>query len=278
MRKFFVILFLLIMICQNAYAYKTEDKDIPVDVVVNGCFIKTDVRAFIDSGTTYVPIRFVSDALGAHSVEWNAEECSATIKQADVTIKLFENKNYAYINDQEVTLSANTPIVNGRMFVPVRFVSEGFGAKVDWDKKYYNVIIEKEGLVVNESMIDKTYTNDEVLWLARIIHAESEGEPGRGKIGVGNVVLNRVASSSFPNTIYEVIFDRKNGVQFQPIMNGAIYNIPSNESVIAAKRALRGENTVGKSLYFFNPRIASSNWIARNRKFYISIKNHDFYL
>ncbi|MBE7026961.1 MAG: copper amine oxidase [Ruminococcaceae bacterium] len=278
MKKFLIILFSMLLICQNAHAYRTADKDIPVDIVVNGSFIKMDERAFVESGRAYVPIRFVSEALGVDSIEWNDEECSATIKQADTTIKLFEDKNYAYINDEEVQLDANTPVINGRLFVPVRFVGESLGANVDWDKKYYNVLIDKDGVVIDEAKVDKTYTNDEVLWLARIIHAESEGEPARGKIGVGNVVLNRVASPSFPNTIYDVIFDRKNGVQFQPIMNGAIYNIPSNESVISAKRALRGENTVGNSLYFFNPRIASSNWIARNRKFYISIKNHDFYL
>ena len=67
-------------------------------------------------------------------------------------------------------------------------------------------------------------------------------------------------------------------MQFEPVINGSIYNTPSNESVISAKRALRGENTVGKSLYFFNPKTAASNWIEKNRQYYITINNHDFYL
>ena len=164
------------------------------------------------------------------------------------------------------------------MYVPVRFVSETFGAKVGWDATYYTVQIEKKGITVNGSLIDRRYTIDEIFWLGRIIEAESAGEPVRGKVGVGNVVLNRVKSPEFPNTIYEVIFDRKYGVQFEPILNGTIYNTPSNESIISAKRALRGENMVGESLYFLNPRIAQSNWITNNRTYYTTIKNHDFYL
>ena len=119
---------------------------------------------------------------------------------------------------------------------------------------------------------------DEIFWLGRIIEAESSGEPASGKVAVGNVILNRVKSNEFPNTIYTVIFDRTHGVQFEPIMNGSIYNTPSAESMISAKRALRGENIAGNSLYFLNPRTAANSWISNNRPYYMTIHNHDFYL
>ena len=66
------------------------------------------------------------------------------------------------------------------------------------------------------------YDADVVYWLSRIISAESRGEPLIGQIAVGNVVLNRVRSSAFPNTVWGVIFDRKWGVQFSPVSNGTI--------------------------------------------------------
>jgi N-acetylmuramoyl-L-alanine amidase len=87
---------------------------------------------------------------------------------------------------------------------------------------------------------DQYYDSDDVKWLSRIINAEAEAEPLEGKIAVGNVVLNRVASDEFPDTIYSVIFDKANGVQFSPTASGAIYNTPTDESVLAAKMCLDG--------------------------------------
>ena len=124
----------------------------------------------------------------------------------------------------------------------------------------------------------KAYTKDDVFWMTKIINAESAGEPIQGKIAVGNVILNRVDSIDFPNNIYSVIFDRKYGVQFEPVINGTIYNDHTLDCITAAKRALKGENYAGQSLYFLNPKTASNSWIINNRTFMVSISNHDFYL
>ena len=89
--------------------------------------------------------------------------------------------------------------------------------------------------------------------------------------------MNRAASKQFPNTIYGVIFDRKWGVQFTPIANGAIYKTPSEESIIAAKLILDGCRISEQALYFLDPRQASSFWIVHNRQALFSIGCHDFY-
>lgn len=278
MKKLITMLFVLLCFSTAANAAATPDRNIPIDISVNGSFIKTDAPAFIDYDTTFVPIRFVSDALGAHSVTWDQSRATATIKQGNTTIQITENKKEAYVNGRKVTLNKSARIYSGRLYVPVRFVAESFGAKVSWDDTYYIVQINKSGVSVNSSLIDWRYTKDEIFWLGRIIEAESSGEPPNGKVAVGNVILNRVKSNEFPNTIYTVIFDRTHGVQFEPIMNGSIYNTPSSESMISAKRALRGENIAGNSLYFLNPRTAANSWIANNRPYYMTIHNHDFYL
>ena len=129
----------------------------------------------------------------------------------------------------------------------------------------------------NSSSTTHLINDDSVYWLSRIIEAEAGGEPFKGKVAVGEVILNRVESNEFPNTIWGVIFDDKFGIQFEPVANGTIYNTPSSESIEAAKVALSGSNYIGDCLYFLNPKIASSNWIVKNRKFYTTIAKHDFY-
>ena len=114
-------------------------------------------------------------------------------------------------------------------------------------------------------------------WLSRIISAEAKGESFLGQMAVGNVVLNRVAHPSYPNTIYGVIFDRKHGTQFSPVSYGTIYQAPTESAVIAAKICLEGYTLSDEILFFYNPRIASTNWIAQNRPYAFTIGNHRFY-
>lgn len=119
---------------------------------------------------------------------------------------------------------------------------------------------------------------DDLYWLSRIIHAESQGEPYEGKVAVGNVILNRVKSSEFPNTVYGVVFDKQFGyTQFSPVLDGSINNTPNAESINAAKAALNGERPVGSALYFLNPSKATNFWIVQNRKYFMKIGDHDFY-
>jgi spore germination cell wall hydrolase CwlJ-like protein len=89
--------------------------------------------------------------------------------------------------------------------------------------------------------------------LARIIHSEAEGEQYKAKVAVGAVILNRVSSPIFPNTIAGVIYQVTDGhYQFEPVLNGRI-NYPANaDSVKAAQDALNGWDPTNGALYFFN--------------------------
>ena len=119
---------------------------------------------------------------------------------------------------------------------------------------------------------------DDIFWLARIIHAESQGESYTGQVAVGNVIMNRLRSSSFPSTIYGVIFEYTNGIpQFSPVQDGTIYNTPSAASMKAAEEAYWGAKPVGGALYFFNPKKAAGTWIVRNKQYVTTIGNHAFY-
>ena len=118
----------------------------------------------------------------------------------------------------------------------------------------------------------------DLYWLSRIISAESCGESMEGQIAVGNVVLNRVASREFPDTIPGVIFDKVDGVQFEPVSNGTVYKTPTAQSVEAARRVLAGEQVIGKALYFYAPALSQGTWINANRTYYKTIGCHRFYL
>lgn len=295
-----------------------------IKINVNGKYIDSDIPPFIQSGTTYVPIRFISTALDVDSITWDESSRTVGITNGSDKIMLAIGKSYAYVNDTYVSLTKSPMIVDGRTFVPLRFISQSFGADVDWDADTYTVTITNATTsdssssssstessssssssnssssssgsstpsrgessrpsstpstsTPSTSTTTPTYTEDEVYWLSRIIEAEAAGEPFAGKVAVGEVILNRVASSDFPNTIWTVIFDNKFGVQFEPTINGTIYNTPSEESINAAKTALSGSNYVGDCLYFLNPTKAQSNWIVKNRTYYTTIANHDFYL
>mgnify|MGYP001944159859 FL=1 len=126
--------------------------------------------------------------------------------------------------------------------------------------------------------INRNYTDGDLYWLARIIQAEAGGESYQGKVAVGNVILNRVNSKEFPNTIYNVIFEYYGSIpQFSPVADGTIYNTPSQESINAAKEAINGVRPVGNSTYFFNPSKAAGTWIVKNKTYVSRIGGHVFY-
>lgn len=142
---------------------------------------------------------------------------------------------------------------------------------------------ETQRTLKNDSMSkketsSKDYNSNDVYWLSRIIEAEARGESYKGKVAVGNVILNRVKSKDFPNTIYNVIFEYFGNIpQFSPVQEGTIYNNPSKESINAAKDAINGYKPVGDATYFFNPNKAAGSWIVKNKSYVSTIGGHAFY-
>ncbi len=120
---------------------------------------------------------------------------------------------------------------------------------------YEEPVYETEAPVYEEPVYEtEPATNvsaDDLTLLAAIIYCEAGNQPWDGKVAVGAVVLNRVASSSFPDTIYDVIYQSG---QFTPASNGSLASALANgvpdECVQAAQAALNGENPVGGALYF----------------------------
>ena len=108
--------------------------------------------------------------------------------------------------------------------------------------------------------------------LARLVHGEARGEPYKGKVAVAAVVLNRVKSSSFPNTIAGVIYQRG---AFDAVSDGQINMQPDNESVRAARDAMNGWDPSNGCLYYYNPKTATSRWML-SRPVLLHIGQHAF--
>lgn len=111
---------------------------------------------------------------------------------------------------------------------------------------------------------------------ARLVEAEAKGEPYEGKVAVATVVLNRVESSEFPDSVTDVIKEKVGkAYAFSPVQNGEINKPASEDSKEAVEEALKREDTLDNSIYFYNPDIATDSWI-RTRDAVETIGNHVF--
>jgi N-acetylmuramoyl-L-alanine amidase len=123
---------------------------------------------------------------------------------------------------------------------------------------------------------NSTITVAEKDLMARLVHAEAKGEPYAGKVAVATVILNRVTSHDFPNTINSVVYERSNGhYAFTPVQNGAINQPSDAASRQAVNEALAFKGQGNGSLFFYNPNTAVSKWIF-SREVTVTIGNHRF--
>ena len=230
--------------------------------------------AIIDS-VTYVGLRSFCDLFGEYDISWNDATKTARVKADGLSITATQGDLYIYANERCLYTVTPIRIIDNRICVPIRAIAKALGVSVSWDDASRSVVLTKGSREFESG--DSYYNADDLYWLSRIISAEAKGESLKGQIAVGNVVLNRVRSTSYPNTIYGVIFDRKHGTQFSPVSFGTIYQAPTASAIIAAKICLEGYSLSNDILFFMNPRLATNNWIALNRPFAFRIGNHDFY-
>lgn len=116
------------------------------------------------------------------------------------------------------------------------------------------------------------YSSSDVYLLAQLIRAEAENQPYAGKVAVGAVVLNRVRSPRFPNTIRGVIYQPG---QFEPVSNGRIYRPARSVDLQAARDAVNGWDPTGGALYFFNHKRVSNRFLW-SRPWKTTIGDHRF--
>ena len=244
-----------------------------IGLTLNGKALSSDTRMI--NGAPYVSLRSFINETTNMSVTYRSAARTLSVKGSGFEMEVIDGSNVIYANGR--TFFSMTPsaiMTNGSMYAPLQSIAKALGFGY-----YINTRGEATltGGVKPLTHGNTYYPSDAVYWLSRIISAESRGESLLGQIAVGSVVMNRVKSSAYPNTIWGVIFDKKYGVQFSPVLDGTIYAAPTAVSITAAKICLEGFNVNTSALFFLYPKYSTSSWIPNNRQYLFSIGKHDFY-
>lgn len=140
--------------------------------------------------------------------------------------------------------------------------------------------------IVGYSVLELKYvyrlSEEDLETLLRIVEAEAGNEDEDGKLLVANVVLNRMNSEVFPDTVSGVVFQREKGIsQFSPVANGSFYRVKVSEGTVnAVERALTGEDISQGALYFVSRKYADSDkvkWFDRNLTYLFKHGGHEFF-
>ena len=134
------------------------------------------------------------------------------------------------------------------------------------------VTAAKMGITLKNSTSSSNYNSNDRYLLAKVIYAEARGESYTGQVAIGAVVLNRVKDSRFPNTVSGVIYQPW---AFTAVNDGQIKLEPNLKAYQAADDALNGWDPTYGSVYYYNPKTATSSWI-RTTKYVTTIGNHVF--
>ena len=209
-------------------------------------------------------------------VDVSAEDTSgemANIEEETLNFRAEAGDCYVVANGRYLYVETLVQTIEGKVAVPVRTLAEVFNLDVGYDTVTRYILLEKQDGSGAYILDGESYYDENILyWLSRIIYSESGNQSMEGQIAVGNVVMNRLNSPMFPNTIKGVLFQKN---QFSPAMSGSIYRTPRAMSVVAAKLVMDGAVVLEDAL-FFN-RAGMNTFAARNRIYVATIGAHAFY-
>ena len=242
-------------------------------LLVDGIAAPAEVEMTQKDGVTYVALANMALCLDeTAAVNWNAESQVLTVTTSKLSLTAKVGQLYLEANGRYLYLPEGVQMVNGKVVVPLWAVTEAFGAKPGWESSTGIVTVTRGSGAIQSG--DSYYDQNDLFWLARIIYAESGNQPLEGQMAVGIVVMNRVESPIYPNTV-EGVLAQKN--QFSTYQSGRLANrTPNASSVIAAKLVLDGGvvSEVKDALYFDS---SSNSWASRNREFAAVLGGHKFY-
>lgn len=252
------------------------------------------------NGVPYCTVKyFFESVLTNAKVYWanNGSNVKGTTADGEtLTLLAQPGSQYMYVNGQSIYVPNGIKIKNGYTMAPIEQLAAVFsGSTVTYDW-YLNAYVVMTGTCLTGSMYQQAayqttayqpaadvsavnsyqstgYYDPQALdLLSRVIDAEAGSMSMEGKVSVGNVVMNRVASSEFPNTVYGVLYQRN---QFTVVNTARFQRTPSADSVAAAKMAMDGVNYVPGAVFYNVTGLRS--WASYNRPFLMSFAGHDFY-
>lgn len=229
--------------------------------------------ALAQSGAVVLSLPDVCDLLGfSCTAERDGSTVTYTVDGVPMTFTCGDKLYTA--NGRTLYAENGVQALDGDIVLPPEAMTKLFGAAIAYDESAQTVSVDPAGKALLQDG-ESFYEQFDLYWLSHIVYSESNGQPLEGMIGVGNVVLNRVASARFPDSVEEVVFQPG---QFNPVDMGTIYLEPSEQAILAAKLAIEGVNTVGESLYFVNPVAGDSSWFNARLVHTCTIADHAFYM
>ena len=236
-------------------------------------------RALVRDGEVYLSPALLCGELNL-TLETRVDDAGFCLEIGPLTVTGETGQEYLCAGERYLFVPEGWIVREGQVLLPAQALARLFQTQVQVTGQPLRVELSTRGARLMDgdySFYLQRYTDEEIFWLAHIISAEAGNQPLAGQIGVGNVVLNRVADERYPDSIMEVIFQRGERTQFDPVEDGAINRESKEISLIAAYLCLEGYNTVGPSEFFVNPDIGNATWFEASRTFIIRIGDHDFY-
>ena len=149
---------IVLLLLSNSLSFATAERNIKV--WINDFYVMSDVHPFVETGRTFVPIRFIAEELG-YKVGWNGENQEVTISNNDKLVKLKIDSKRVSVNDKEIMLEMPARLKQSRTFVPLRAITEIFGEKIDYNAEAHVATIGKN-YDPNEFYPLKYYLKDDI--------------------------------------------------------------------------------------------------------------------
>ena len=217
-------------------------------------------------------------ALYDMELEITIDDTGFTAHSDQLDITAGKDEYYLTANYRYLFLPDGYIVCGDDIYLPLDALSRLFGVEIthdltraDIDTKQCRPIIGYENYYKLNMPADYQY------WLPRIIDIETKDEPLAGQIAVSNVILNRVKSDNYPDTIYKVLFDNYTGVQFAPAVTGSILYMDDVTCWLATCLCWEGYNNVGDCMYFASPESNGNYWFRTYREYVLTIGRHEFY-
>lgn len=259
-----LILSLVLMAGVTGQALAADETGNGLTVCVDGVEL-TNAHATLIGGNTCVSFTALVQVLRPDAaITW--ENGQAVARANGLFLAARPGSLYVEANGRYLYVPGKIQSGGGEVLVPIRVLAKALSASVSWDG---SVQVSSQGTPLVSG--DQYYDATAVSLLSHLIYCESGNQSMEGKIAVGNVIQNRVASPSFPNTIYDVIYQTNQFSTAKSMMS----RTPNADSVIAAKLCLEGATVLSNAYYFNN--VSQSCWASRNKACIAVIGGHAFY-
>lgn len=245
-----------------------------VPVYLDGLLL---ARAYAWGDMVYVALRPICARLGV-TMDWSGDGQRFQLTLDTITVEGEAGRQYFIADSRYLYAPEDWLIHAGELYLPLWPLCRLFNLGAKWDGGSLMLDASQFQLLQGGAdYYDLNFSMEDVYWLSHIIGSEAGIEPMEGKIGVGNVVLNRVKDPDFPDTVFGVVYDYEHTVQFEPVSRGTIHEEPKEDDLIAAYLVLEGANTAGACIYFVNPDFGSF-WFDNNLDFVMKLGRHNFYV